>query len=49
MIFSDEPGYYEDGAFGIRLENLVRVIKAETEHNFGVRRRREAKSAVYVQ
>ena len=23
MIVSNEPGYYEDGAFGIRIENLV--------------------------
>lgn len=34
MILSDEPGYYEDGAFGIRLETLVRVVRAETQHNF---------------
>jgi len=34
MILSDEPGYYEDGSFGIRLESLVVVIKKETEHNF---------------
>ena len=27
MIVSNEPGYYEDGAFGIRIENLlVRVM-----------------------
>ena len=30
MIVSDEPGYYESGAYGIRLENLVVVIPAET-------------------
>lgn len=34
MILSDEPGYYEDGKFGIRIENLILVKKAETEHNF---------------
>ncbi|XP_064631174.1 xaa-Pro aminopeptidase 1-like isoform X2 [Lineus longissimus] len=34
MILSDEPGYYEDGSFGIRIENLVVVEKADTEHNF---------------
>ena len=28
MILSNEPGYYREGAFGIRIENLVRVIKA---------------------
>ncbi len=37
MVFSDEPGYYEDGAFGIRLENLLYTVKADTEFNFGVR------------
>ena len=34
MILSDEPGYYEDGKFGIRIENLILVKKADTEHNF---------------
>ncbi|XP_062591961.1 xaa-Pro aminopeptidase 1-like [Saccostrea cucullata] len=34
MILSDEPGYYEDGKFGVRIENLVLVVKAETKHNF---------------
>ena len=29
-----EPGYYEDGKFGIRIESLVEVIKAETKFNF---------------
>ncbi len=28
MILSNEPGYYREGAFGIRIENLLRVIKA---------------------
>ncbi|CAL8095305.1 unnamed protein product [Orchesella dallaii] len=31
---SNEPGYYEDGEFGIRLENLVRVKNVSLEHNF---------------
>jgi Xaa-Pro aminopeptidase len=26
MILSNEPGYYKTGAYGIRIENLVRVI-----------------------
>lgn len=34
MILSDEPGYYEDGQFGIRIENLVLVIEADTPHRF---------------
>jgi len=29
MILSNEPGYYREGAFGIRLENLVVVEEAE--------------------
>ena len=28
MILSNEPGYYRDGAFGIRIENLLCVIPA---------------------
>jgi Xaa-Pro aminopeptidase len=34
MVLSDEPGYYEDGSFGIRIENLVLVVPASTKHNF---------------
>ncbi|MEM9911233.1 MAG: aminopeptidase P family protein [Pseudomonadota bacterium] len=29
MIVSNEPGYYREGAFGIRIENIVVVQKAE--------------------
>lgn len=29
MILSNEPGYYRDGAFGIRIENLIVVKTAE--------------------
>ena len=29
VIVSNEPGYYENGKFGIRIENLVRVKKAK--------------------
>ncbi|RUS71962.1 hypothetical protein EGW08_020275 [Elysia chlorotica] len=35
MIVTDEPGYYEDGKFGIRIENCVKVVKAKTKYNFG--------------
>jgi Xaa-Pro aminopeptidase len=28
MILSDEPGYYREGAFGIRIENLIVVREA---------------------
>ncbi|GFW42692.1 xaa-Pro aminopeptidase 1 [Trichonephila clavipes] len=34
MILSIEPGYYEDGKFGIRLENLGLVKEIKTTHNF---------------
>ncbi|MEL6583094.1 MAG: aminopeptidase P family protein [Pseudomonadota bacterium] len=30
MILSNEPGYYREGAFGIRIENLVIVTPPET-------------------
>ncbi|WP_299885605.1 aminopeptidase P family protein [uncultured Ruegeria sp.] len=30
MILSNEPGYYREGAFGIRIENLVVVEDADT-------------------
>lgn len=30
-----EPGYYEDGNFGIRLENVLIVKEAGTKFNFG--------------
>ena len=29
MIVSNEPGYYRDGAFGIRIENLIYVTEPE--------------------
>ncbi|KAK8221205.1 putative Xaa-Pro aminopeptidase P [Phyllosticta capitalensis] len=34
-VISDEPGYYEDGNFGIRIENVVVVREAQTAHRFG--------------
>ena len=30
MTVTDEPGYYEDGKFGIRIENVVRVREVKT-------------------
>ncbi|KAA8893971.1 putative Xaa-Pro aminopeptidase P [Sphaerosporella brunnea] len=35
MVISDEPGYYEDGNFGIRIENVIMVKEAKTNHQFG--------------
>ncbi len=34
-VISNEPGYYEDGAFGIRTENIIMVKEAKTKHSFG--------------
>lgn len=30
-----EPGYYEDGNFGVRIENVLIVKEAQAKHNFG--------------
>ncbi|XP_072361482.1 xaa-Pro aminopeptidase 2 [Scyliorhinus torazame] len=35
MFTSIEPGYYEDNEFGIRIEDIAMVVKAETKHTFG--------------
>ena len=34
-VISDEPGYYEDGNFGIRIENVIMACDAQTKHRFG--------------
>lgn len=34
-VISDEPGYYEDGKFGIRIENVIMAREAKTTHRFG--------------
>ncbi|VEU39878.1 unnamed protein product [Pseudo-nitzschia multistriata] len=33
MVVSNEPGYYKDGAFGIRIENLLEMQYVNPEHN----------------
>ncbi len=33
-VCASEPGYYQDGAFGIRIENLVVVRPRATEFSF---------------
>ena len=35
MILSNEPGYYKQGAFGIRIENLVLVVPAQIDNDVG--------------
>ncbi|KAI9843452.1 MAG: hypothetical protein M1837_006298 [Sclerophora amabilis] len=34
-VISDEPGYYEDDKFGIRIENIIMAREAKTNHQFG--------------
>ena len=34
MVVSNEPGYYENGKFGIRIENLVTVKKFKNSYKF---------------
>ncbi len=34
-VLSNEPGYYEDGNFGIRIENVIVVKEVKTKNNFG--------------
>lgn len=33
MVLSNEPGYYEDGNFGIRIENLMEIQYVNPEHD----------------
>ena len=37
MIISNEPGYYVEGEYGIRIENLVIVNEAETQEGGNIR------------
>ncbi|KAJ8955577.1 hypothetical protein NQ318_001407 [Aromia moschata] len=37
MFLSNEPGYYQDGQFGIRIEDIVEVVDASPPHNFNSR------------
>ena len=34
-VISNEPGYYADGRFGIRIENIDVIKTAQTRENFG--------------
>ncbi|KYK56060.1 putative Xaa-Pro aminopeptidase P [Drechmeria coniospora] len=34
-VLSNEPGYYKDGHFGIRIENIMMVKEVKTEQCFG--------------
>lgn len=35
LFYISEPGYYEDGKFGIRIEDIVRIVKANVSGDFG--------------
>ncbi len=35
IINTAEPGFYEVGAFGIRIENVELIRNVETKYNFG--------------
>ncbi len=35
MIITNEPGYYENEKFGIRIENCYRTLRAQTKYTFG--------------
>lgn len=37
MFLSNEPGYYEDGKFGIRLEDIIQIVKATVPYDFNNR------------
>lgn len=34
-VISNEPGYYEDNKFGIRIENVIMVKETKTKFQFG--------------
>ncbi|EHA49003.1 xaa-Pro aminopeptidase 1 [Pyricularia oryzae 70-15] len=34
-VTSIEPGFYEDGSYGIRIENIAMIREVETKHMFG--------------
>ena len=34
MTISNEPGYYEDNGFGIRIENICVTVNVKTTNNF---------------
>lgn len=37
MFVSNEPGFYQDGQFGIRIEDIVQIVQANAPHNFNNR------------
>lgn len=37
MRILSEPGFYKNGEFGIRIEDIVQIVPAEIENDFGGR------------
>jgi Xaa-Pro aminopeptidase len=35
QCISNEPGYYKDGHWGIRIESLILIKEIQTKHQFG--------------
>lgn len=48
MILSNEPGYYREGAFGIRIENLIVVVDAPTLEGADDRKMRAFETLTHV-
>ena len=48
MGWAAEPGYYEDGAFGTRIENVMLVKKAQVEGGFGDKQFLEFEAITWV-
>lgn len=34
MILTDEPGFYKEGSYGIRIENILKIEKCEKYTGF---------------
>jgi Xaa-Pro aminopeptidase len=48
MFFSDEPGFYKNGEFGIRIESILRVIKKTFEdETYGAYNKQICKSILF--
>ena len=43
-----EPGYYKDGAFGIRIEDVIQVVKSDLEDAFSGQGALTFKSITYA-
>jgi len=48
MTITDEPGYYEDGQYGIRIESVLVVRNANTENHFGGKKYFEMENITFV-